>query len=155
MQAALRHYREGRLVVAEKICVDMAAADPGSSQALHLAGVCAHSRGDHHTAEERIRRAIALAPDNLSFRLNLGHILLALGKTADAKSSYSYIVEQQPGHCEALLALGNLYHQASEYKNAIQCYQGVVELNPDNAHAQHNLGVSYQASGIVIVWMNR
>lgn len=147
LAVAMAHYRAGRLERAEQVCMQVAAQDPNLSQALHLAGVCAHNRGDHAIAAKRIRRAVAMSPENSGFRLNLGHILLASGNSEAAKASYRHILDSQPDHTDAMFALGNLCHQNAAYDQAIKWYQRLVTLKPGHAQAHHNMGVSYQAAG--------
>ncbi len=147
LAAAMAHYRGGRLEKAEQVCLQVAAHDTNYAQALHLAGVCAHNRGDHALAAERIQRAVEAVPQNNVFRLNLGHVLLASGDSQAAHTCFRHIIDTQPDHVDGLFALANLCHQNADYDQAITWYRRLVALNPGHAQAHHNLGVSHQAAG--------
>ncbi len=71
LAAAMALHRAGRLDQAEAAYRAMLDPHPGHSDALHLLGVIASQRGQFEQAIELISRALASAPDNVHFLVNL------------------------------------------------------------------------------------
>src|SRR5262245_33145702 len=78
--AAERHYAAGRLEEAQAICQQILAAHPGHVGALHSLGAIAIQRGEHLDAEQWVRRALALAPNDAEAYNNLGISLAEQGR---------------------------------------------------------------------------
>lgn len=55
--------------------------------------------------------------------------------------TYRAAVREAPGDVPALLALGQAYQKASQFDEALACYEDVLELAPDDLLALHNKAV--------------
>lgn len=62
LRTAHRHYHDGRLHLAERVCLSVLSRRPADPDALHLAGVVALRTKRFDEAVDRLRRAIGAQP---------------------------------------------------------------------------------------------
>jgi Flp pilus assembly protein TadD len=98
---ALAHHRAGRADAAQLACDAVLARNPWHADALHLAGVLAHGRGDAAGAIDRISSAIGVDPARPPFHLDLGTVLLGQGLYAAAEQCFAAAARLDPGLAEA------------------------------------------------------
>src|SRR5262249_45516990 len=84
--AALR--REGRLADAEKVYARILKTLPNQFETLQLLAEIKMQRGKPGEALRLMTAAVAARPDSVDARLNLGHVLRALKRSAEALASY-------------------------------------------------------------------
>ncbi len=135
---AMAAYQAGRMAEAEALC----RGRTGDADALHLRGVIAHRAGRNELAADLIRRAVVLEGRNPSFHHNLGNVLQALGKFADAGASFAAVLALRPDAAEALFALGNLAQIQGRLEEAVAFYERAVACKPGYAEAHNNLGLA-------------
>ena len=78
-ELALQHHQAGRLADAETLYRQILAVQPNHAEALHYLGVLADQLGRHDLAEELIRRATVLDPNNFAAHFNLAKACRTLG----------------------------------------------------------------------------
>jgi tetratricopeptide (TPR) repeat protein len=66
---------------------------------------------------------------------------------ARAQEAYRRSLELQPGHPDAVLNLGRLFHETGRITEAEACYRRALEARPGDATAAFNLGVALQDLG--------
>ena len=93
LRAAVEHHQAGRLPEAEALYRRLLETHPGNGQVLNLMGLVAHQPGRHEQAVELITEAIAKAPPNAHFLLNLGVAQKAMG----ARQRGHGVVPPRPG----------------------------------------------------------
>lgn len=100
-----------------------------------------HAKAGHRPeAIELARRAAALRPD-WSYPLKIvGRELGEDFRYAEAIPMYEAAFRIEPPRDEELAYLCTLYHGASRWQQALQCFQTVLRYNPSNARAQRMLG---------------
>ena len=79
LQQAVGLHQSGNLDAAAAIYSEILQRLPNHPDALHLAGMVAHAKGDSATAISMISRAVSLAPAISFFANNLGNVLLDVG----------------------------------------------------------------------------
>jgi predicted Zn-dependent protease len=84
LQAAVGFHQAGNAGEAEQRYRQVLAAEPEQPDALHLLGVLAFQVGRADVAAPLIEHAVAHRPDAPAYRMNLGSVLLALGRSDDA-----------------------------------------------------------------------
>lgn len=87
-------------------------------------------------AEERIasyRAQVEKNPDNLEAWGELATLYLNLRRRAEALTALENVVRLQPNNGRALVTLGDLYDETSQYAKAIASYTKGVELASDEA----------------------
>jgi tetratricopeptide (TPR) repeat protein len=105
-------------------------------------GTIAHEEGDIAAAEEYYRKALAVDPDYVEAYNNLGLIIdKAHGDPQGAIPLYEEVLRRYPDQVDALINLGNAYHALGRTAEAVACYRRVLEVDPYNSDARHNLGV--------------
>ena len=106
LSMAVGHHRAGRFSEAEALYRRILAARPDEPNALHLLGVLASQTARPDVAIEMIAKAIAVKADFPEAHVNLGNVLKAAGRIAEAEASYRRAVSLKPEMFEALYGLG-------------------------------------------------
>jgi predicted O-linked N-acetylglucosamine transferase (SPINDLY family) len=140
LQAALEHYRAGRLTEAEALYQQILQIDLNQPDALHLSGVIALQTGRNDDAIELIGRAVANKPGFAEAHNNLGLALKSQGKLDAAVEKYQKALQLNPRFAEAHNNLGNVLKEQGRLTEAALSYQKAITLNPRFAEAHNNLG---------------
>ncbi|MEO5373353.1 MAG: radical SAM protein [Alphaproteobacteria bacterium] len=86
--AAIDHHRAGRLAEAEALYRRILEVVPEHADALHLLGIIASQTDRVTEGLTLIEKAVAVAPDQPTFRTTLGRFNLARGQTLEAARSF-------------------------------------------------------------------
>lgn len=97
---ALRY--DGQYEEAERLYLIILEQDPDNAAAHHGLGLvyCFHG-GRFEESVEELRKAVALAPQNVTYRLNLAKTLTMLGMYEEAKAVFEKVLEIDPANEEA------------------------------------------------------
>jgi Flp pilus assembly protein TadD len=109
-----------------------------------LTGEAAQALGLVEVAEQMWRQATAHAVTPLAAAdasANLGGLLAAQGRFADAEAADRHALALAPDHVVARANLAVLLAATGRPEEAETCHRRVLELDPDNAITQTNLGV--------------
>jgi tetratricopeptide (TPR) repeat protein len=111
--------------------------------------------GQLPAAEDHLRKALAINPDSVQARNDLGIALAKSGQTAQAASQFQAAVAldphaEQPRHnlevtAEEHFNRGVEAMRAKNTTEAIREFQAALKLKPDYAEAHNNLGIAYAA----------
>jgi tetratricopeptide (TPR) repeat protein len=93
------------------------------------------------------RRALELAPDQISPWNNLGGLYSRLGKHEEALAAYQKAVEQDPADGNSWSGLADACCRLGCHEDALFAYKKNLELNPADAHSWSALGEVYAAEG--------
>jgi eukaryotic-like serine/threonine-protein kinase len=103
--------------------------------------------GELDHAETSYRHAIALKPNLVVARINLGYVLNELGRFKEGEQALVEALELDPSNHLAYYNLGlNLQSQGNNAR-AAEAYRKAVSLKPDHAEAFNNLGNALTALG--------
>jgi tetratricopeptide (TPR) repeat protein len=144
---ALAYQRAGRTAEAERTCRQILSIDPGHAQTLHLLGLIEHECGRSDDAIQRIRIAIARNGRDPAFHHNLGNILRAQNRPAEALTCYEHAIALAPGSVDTLYNLGNICHDLGRTERAIAFFERALRLRPDAVELHNNLGTALQSVG--------
>lgn len=75
---------------------------PGSAHSHYGMGFCLRASGDNETAYLHFARAVAAAPGQIGYRMELAQVAAAIGEYAEADRQYEEILRREPEHAEAL-----------------------------------------------------
>lgn len=102
---ALRY--DGHYEEAEKLYRQILERDPDNAAAHCGLGLvyCFHE-GRFEESIEELRKAVELAPDNVTYRLHLAKTLTMLGMYEEAKGEFEKVLELDPENEEATKQLG-------------------------------------------------
>jgi tetratricopeptide (TPR) repeat protein len=147
--SALAYQRAGRAADAERICRHILGVAPGHAPALHLLGVLEHQRGRSDDAVEHIRAAIARDSRDPAFHHNLGNVLRALRRPAEALGCFEQALALAPGSVDTLYNLANACHDLGRVAEAVGYFERALRLQPDAVELHHNLATALHDLGRV------
>lgn len=106
-------------------------------QVLLLANMLANT-GQMNEAIDWYEKAIDLAPNDPSVRLDFARSLQANGMKPDAEEQFMLVLEQEPDSLSGHYYLAKLYldWQPRRQEKAVEHFQRVLEINPDSFLAE-------------------
>ena len=103
---------------------------------------------DMVAAESWFRQSVQVKPDFRSALFNLALLLSESERPLDAEPVLRQLLEYHPDHVKGLILLGDLYvNQRNDLRSAELCYRRILEVEPENVQAQHNLCVVMVEAG--------
>ena len=90
---------------------------------------------------------VAKRPDNVRAQYNLGNVLAATGRAAEAIGRYEQALRIKPGYAEAHNNLGNVLQTLGRETEAKTHFEQSLQSNPNNAEAHSNLGNIFLQEG--------
>jgi tetratricopeptide (TPR) repeat protein len=139
-QAASRLHRQGRLAEAEQLYGAILMVAPGHFGALYCLATLRVGAGKFSEALPLFRRAVDADARSVDAHLNLGGVLAALNRPAQAIVCYQTALGIEPDHLETRLNFGNALQALHRPVDAMVQYRRVLALKPDDADAHYNLG---------------
>ena len=92
-------------------------------------------------AENELRQAIELNPNNYKHFLTLAYILHTDGKFSEAIDYYQLAINKNPLCDNAYFNIGCLFHEKlNRFDEAKQAYQKAMEINPENPDTYFQIG---------------
>jgi protein O-GlcNAc transferase len=143
---ALRHHRAGRLIEAERLYRQICAAETDHVGSWHLLGVLSHQLG-RKDAADLIGRAVALKPEFAEAHNDLGVVLGAQGKVAEAIACFEQAVTLKPDYAQAHLNLGNALKTLGKLDQAAAGYEQALAIDPKLGIAHYNLAATRNQQG--------
>jgi len=163
-KAALRLSPGKRNSVAERLMAALPAAKAVADITKHInAGVDNQSRKDYDGAINEYKQALQADPNNAAVWVNVGTAYQAKGDFENAMKAYQQAQKIDPNNAGAMQGIktagaslqdkqvsdewkagGDLF-KAGRYQEALQKYQSVLRVNPQDANTHYSLGAVYQA----------
>ena len=140
LERAIRHHQAGELDAASGIYRRILESDPNQPDALNLAGVVAHQRGDQETAIQLIEQAISINGGSASYFNNLGEAYRAFCQNQEAINAYQRALEINPRDVAANNNLGLSFQALQRYDDAREAYERALLLAPADVEVLLNLG---------------
>ncbi len=106
--------------------------DPGDPAIVFGIAFCHERRGARQAARAAYREAVALCPELRNARERLAALAVAEGDWDAAAAQYAELLEQLPDDVDVLTLLGHLYVRAGRPRDAIDCYQQALLVEPDS-----------------------
>lgn len=129
--------RTGDLDKAWMLCDRVLDFQPDNVDALHLAGVIAHQRGDRARAITLLTRAADSSAEPQP-SLGLGHVLRESGRLEEAVSCFKRAAQMDPHLYEPQIALADSLYRKGEIAEAEVHLRQAIHLRPD-AFEAHQL----------------
>ena len=92
-------------------------------------------------AEQLLRRALQIAPEDAAANYYMGNLSILKGKTDEAAVFFRKSAELSPESPEAWLNVGELHHRMQRLDEAESAYRKALTLKPDFVGAGLNLGI--------------
>jgi tetratricopeptide (TPR) repeat protein len=124
-----------RLVEAERLAKQSAELH-AAPQALNTLALVQVQRGRPADAEAALRRAIAIAPHNVTSYRNLAAVLLLVGRPAEAVALGRQLVPALPGDADVRTNLAQALLLLGDAAGAVPVLEDVLRFDPGNAQAQ-------------------
>ena len=122
--------------------VDAESAGYAGAELHQQLGLSYLRTGDVVRAEDRLRRAVAAAPDSAIAHVHLGTLLRALRRTEHAVETLQRAVELNPQYYDALIEFGNCRVDLGDPPGGEVLFRRAIELDPERAVGWQNLGVA-------------
>jgi predicted TPR repeat methyltransferase len=132
--------RTGRHEEAERRLQAICTGPGADAESWFFLGAILGMRGDPTGAENCFRQALALVPDFLQARFNLGIALRDQGRLDEARAELEVVIAVQPAHADACNALGYVYFRLERKDDAERLFRAALARNPLFADALNNLG---------------
>ena len=109
---------------------------------LHMRlGMALGAQGRATEAIIELRRAQAIAPDNIDVALNLGNALAESAQTEAAEKLFRRVLNAQPSHANARFNLGTLYTGMGRLDDAAAEFHALLRQMPDSVDGHNGLGI--------------
>ena len=106
-----------------------------------------HSADSLETARQEFETELRLNPSDAAAEYQIGQILLAQQKPAEAGKRYERALALKPKFAEALLALGKVRLDEKQFSESIALLQQAAALLPKSEAAHYALMIAYRNSG--------
>ncbi|HVX06282.1 MAG TPA: tetratricopeptide repeat protein [Rhodanobacteraceae bacterium] len=117
-------------------------ADPGFANAANTLGVIYHKRNDLAPAEQAMRYALRLDPDNVSALTNLSRVLKQEGRTAEAQALEKRLAEIQRHPPFEFYDRGVEAMQAGQYAEAARLFEKALSERPYDVPSHFELAIA-------------
>ncbi|MBA2589724.1 MAG: tetratricopeptide repeat protein [Alphaproteobacteria bacterium] len=139
-EQAVALHRSGRLADAERLYLQVLAAQPGDFTARHLLGVLRAQTGRMEEALADIGAALAIHPDDPEALLNHANVLKGLNRPDEALAGFDRALAAKPGWPQALNNRGTVLQAMGRPAEALAAYDQALAAAPDNVEALNNRG---------------
>jgi len=106
---------------------------------VRLEGLALVLSGEGAQAENRLRRAIEMDPNDLAAYQALARYLLGSGRRAESLQTYESAVRSRPDAAPLRFTLGTLYEAEGRREDAMREYEEAIRLDGNLAVAKNNL----------------
>ncbi len=113
------------------------------AQAHHILGVSLFNLGKIKEAEEELRKAYTLAPQDPQIALNLGVTYLRLNQLKSAEPIFQQLLKSPHPPESVYSSLAYIYQQTQQMDKAIQMYQEALSKNPKDLNLREGLARAY------------
>ena len=139
---ALERYRAGRIAESQALLEDLIAQGSGEARVFGLLAWCHHRQGRPNKALAAIRRAIELAPDEVTWYNQAAQILLENRALEAAYRTAVKALDVDPDSAQAWKLKGRLELERGAKKQALKSFLRSTELNPADPEALMWLGIA-------------
>jgi predicted TPR repeat methyltransferase len=140
LREAVVAHRAGRLVEAETGYQEVLRRHPGEPKALHFLGLLQFHRGDLETGIGCVLHSLRVEPRNARAWNDVGGMLIAVGRKADAKDAYRRAIQVAPGDAEGWYNLGICLSKEDDLEGAISSLREAIVRAADYSRAYEALG---------------
>ena len=116
-------------------------------QVLSMLGILQAQRGNYPDAEQVLRKALKLNPDDAGSQFNYGNVLLGLQRFDGALAAFDKALRLNPRLAEAHLNRGNILMLRKHFEEAVVCFDTAIRINPNYAQAYCNRGNALEKMG--------
>lgn len=149
LSLAMQLHQAGDLGNAETLYRRILRVAPDDPDALHFFGVLLHHRGRTRAALDLIEKSIALDSYHAGRFVNMGNVLVEIGRLPEAAWAYNRAIELDPNLADAFNNLGAVLKAQARVEEAATCYREAIQRDPQHVDAHTNLGNLLSSQGKV------
>lgn len=138
LHKATFHHQRGEYPPAMQFYRQVLVKQPMNASALNNMGLIRKALGEPRVAEELIRIAVNLRPENAEFHYNLANAIREDNRFPAAIQEYKRALQINPNHFKALLNLGDSLRIMGEYEAADDAFNRAMQLNPEDSYVKLN-----------------
>jgi tetratricopeptide (TPR) repeat protein len=113
--------------------------NPRSVKALAGTGIIYYNRQEYGDAEQQLKRALEIEPDNDALLNNLGALYLMQQKNDEAIRLFQRSLRKNPNQPEAHFNLGLIYERMGRKMDALAAYRKALKVNPSYLPARKRI----------------
>jgi predicted TPR repeat methyltransferase len=144
LQLAIARHQHGELDVAEKIYAELLRRAPRRPDVLNFMGMLQFQRGDRERALELLRLASQIAPREAGVWNNLGNVLMAMDRLADADKAFRRSLALAES-AEAHTSVARVQRLRQEWRRSEASCRRALALAPGFGEAWHYLSLALLA----------
>jgi tetratricopeptide (TPR) repeat protein len=133
-EPAIGHFMEGRLPDAERICLEVLAAEPTHPHALHMLAMIRIQSGATQEALALLERALATGIRHPAIELAYGRLLLDLGRPQEAMQSLQRSLALDPRQPPAIALLAKTLTTLGSAADARQLLDNALAAWPEDPY---------------------
>jgi tetratricopeptide (TPR) repeat protein len=120
---------------------------PNMEEMYDKLGLAYEQKGSLTLAETNYRKALAIKPDYVPARNDLGRVLAKQGKLEEAVTCFNELLMQKEDSVEAHSNLALALSMQGKYNEAVKHFARVLELNPKYSNGHERMGELLIAAG--------
>jgi protein O-GlcNAc transferase len=141
LNQAIAFHQTGRLADAERLYLQLMAADPRQPAAHHMLGVVRAQQGRNSEALELMGAALSLKPDAPEILSNFGNVLKAQGRFAEALASYDKALAVKPDYAATWNKRALVLCDLGRPDEALESAERTLALQPAHVEALNTRGI--------------
>ncbi len=126
----------GDAALLEKAAKEIQRHHADSADASYVVGLQRELDGEYDEAVRAWQQALAIEPNHAGALFRLGYHQALRGDTETAIDLYERLCNQQPAPVGALLNLGILFEDEEDYQLARNCFQRILDFDPNHPRAR-------------------
>jgi len=146
-QQAVTFHQQGNLAEAEKLYLQILAADPGLFGPRYYMGLMRLQQGRNAEACDYLGQAVQITPTDLGAIMNYGMALRGVGRPEEALRQFDQALSINPNLAEAHYNRGVALADMQNYETAVEAYDRALVVQPEFVPAITNRAVSMAAMG--------
>lgn len=147
LKQAIKHYSDGQLPEAEKICIQMLERDPDNPVNFRLLGMISLQMKNYEDAENFLEKSLSLNPSQHEVLNDLGLVLENMGRLDEARNKYQNSLSIHSNYAPGYNNLGRVLHSLGKPDEAISQYKKAMAIDPAFYQAHNNLGNALHEQG--------
>lgn len=142
------YMRQEKLDEAKRYFERALSYNPSGPQTLSYYAFCLMQTKNFSAAVQSLERAIRVAPDNRDVLVNMAEWCLLSGqRPAEAEGYCRKVIAAWPDFTIARFYLADALQAQNRLTEAMQVYQEILVIEPDNSEALNNVGILYGKQG--------
>jgi protein O-GlcNAc transferase len=141
LSQAIAFHQTGKLADAERLYLQLMAAEPREATSRHLLGVVRAQQGRTGEALELIGAALQIAPDTPEILSNYGNVLKTQNRFAEALESYDRALAIKPDYVAVMAKRGQVLRDLGRLDDALAATDQALARKPDYVEALGHRGI--------------